>query len=248
MYCNYCGKFRDGGEFCPYCGKKINKKKEVDTFSDIASAGGFDTFSPGKIVKVENVQTSNPSDWRIKATVFWGILAGLMISIFLLLNGIDSNSISDKIAKIFPPKETIQESNNVSDDISNKIYREENMAPYNEPIVAFSRNTNNTSSRKNTERALETPAPRKTKTDRQSNNSSQSSSSSRSSTSSPSSTSSTNSRSSTGSYVLNTNSRKFHLPGCGSVKTMAEHNKSYVNMSRSEVISAGYSPCGNCNP
>lgn len=49
-------------------------------------------------------------------------------------------------------------------------------------------------------------------------------------------------------YVLNTNTMKFHYPSCSSVEKMAEHNKEYVETSREELIEAGYSPCGNCEP
>jgi len=51
-----------------------------------------------------------------------------------------------------------------------------------------------------------------------------------------------------GEYVLNTNTKKFHVPSCNSVDKMSEKNKSYYNGTRDEVISMGYSPCGNCRP
>lgn len=50
------------------------------------------------------------------------------------------------------------------------------------------------------------------------------------------------------SYVLNTNSKRFHLPGCKSVNEMKEKNKRYVNWDREECIANGYKPCGNCHP
>lgn len=50
------------------------------------------------------------------------------------------------------------------------------------------------------------------------------------------------------SYVLNTNSMKFHYPSCSSVDQMAEHNKEYVTKTREELIDMGYEPCGNCEP
>lgn len=50
------------------------------------------------------------------------------------------------------------------------------------------------------------------------------------------------------SYILNTNTYKFHYPSCGSVSKMKEHNKWYFTGTRDEVISMGYSPCGNCHP
>lgn len=49
-------------------------------------------------------------------------------------------------------------------------------------------------------------------------------------------------------YILNTNSKKFHYPDCRSVKQMSEKNKGYYTGTRDELISAGYSPCGNCDP
>ena len=49
-------------------------------------------------------------------------------------------------------------------------------------------------------------------------------------------------------YVLNTNTMKFHYPGCKSVKKMKDSNREDVHATREEVISWGYSPCGNCNP
>ena len=50
------------------------------------------------------------------------------------------------------------------------------------------------------------------------------------------------------SYVLNTRSEIFHRPDCGSVKKMSAHNRVDVEMTRDEVIGAGYRPCQNCNP
>ena len=49
-------------------------------------------------------------------------------------------------------------------------------------------------------------------------------------------------------YVLNTNTKKFHYPTCSSVSCMSEKNKQTVSESRDDIISQGYSPCGNCNP
>ena len=49
-------------------------------------------------------------------------------------------------------------------------------------------------------------------------------------------------------YVLNTNTHKFHHPGCSSVKQMAEKNKqNYIGM-RDEIMAMGYEPCQKCNP
>lgn len=49
-------------------------------------------------------------------------------------------------------------------------------------------------------------------------------------------------------YILNTNTHKFHLPGCKSVKQMKEKNKKTYNGTREEIINMGYAPCKNCNP
>ena len=49
-------------------------------------------------------------------------------------------------------------------------------------------------------------------------------------------------------FVLNTNTRKFHLPGCRSVSRMKARNKQEVTMTRSEVMTRGYEPCAQCNP
>ena len=49
-------------------------------------------------------------------------------------------------------------------------------------------------------------------------------------------------------YVLNTNSKKFHDPDCGSVKDMNEHNKQEYSGSRADLIADGYEPCGSCKP
>jgi len=49
-------------------------------------------------------------------------------------------------------------------------------------------------------------------------------------------------------YVLNTNSKKFHLPSCGSVSDMNSKNRQDVSMYREEIISKGYNPCKRCNP
>ena len=49
-------------------------------------------------------------------------------------------------------------------------------------------------------------------------------------------------------YVLNTNTKVFHLPGCSSVKQMSERNKQIYNGNRESVISMGYKSCGRCHP
>ena len=51
-----------------------------------------------------------------------------------------------------------------------------------------------------------------------------------------------------GTYIVNTNSGKFHLPSCDSVLEMKEKNKMITTESREELINQGYSPCKACNP
>lgn len=49
-------------------------------------------------------------------------------------------------------------------------------------------------------------------------------------------------------YILNTSSRKFHLPDCSGVSSMKEENKSIYTGSREDLIEQGYEPCGQCKP
>ena len=50
------------------------------------------------------------------------------------------------------------------------------------------------------------------------------------------------------SYILNTNTMKFHNPDCASVDDMNPDNKEEFYGTRDELINNGYSPCGNCKP
>ena len=50
------------------------------------------------------------------------------------------------------------------------------------------------------------------------------------------------------SYVLNTKSKRFHYPTCGSVDTIGEGNRADVTDSRADLMIQGYSPCGSCKP
>ena len=52
----------------------------------------------------------------------------------------------------------------------------------------------------------------------------------------------------TKSYVLNTNTMKFHSPSCSSVGDIAEHNRQDYSGNREELIEQGYAPCGICHP
>ncbi|MBQ1501349.1 MAG: DNA/RNA non-specific endonuclease [Firmicutes bacterium] len=49
-------------------------------------------------------------------------------------------------------------------------------------------------------------------------------------------------------YVLNTNSGKFHYASCEGAQSMNPANKKEYTGSREELISMGYEPCSQCNP
>ena len=47
-------------------------------------------------------------------------------------------------------------------------------------------------------------------------------------------------------YILNTNSKKFHLESCSGLPS--SNNREDFEGTRDEVVNMGYSPCGNCKP
>lgn len=49
-------------------------------------------------------------------------------------------------------------------------------------------------------------------------------------------------------YVLNTNTKRFHIPTCSSVRDMSEKNKDYFAGDRKLLIEKGYVSCGRCKP
>lgn len=49
-------------------------------------------------------------------------------------------------------------------------------------------------------------------------------------------------------YILNTNTHRFHYPDCPSVSDIKEKNKKVVEASREEILEKGYEPCGACKP
>lgn len=49
-------------------------------------------------------------------------------------------------------------------------------------------------------------------------------------------------------YILNTNTKKFHYPSCSSVDSMSEANKKEYTGTRDALIADGYDPCGKCKP
>lgn len=61
-------------------------------------------------------------------------------------------------------------------------------------------------------------------------------------------TSDSNSDSNGITYILNTNTHKFHLGSCSSISQMSDSNKSEFTGSRDDLIQQGYEPCKRCNP
>lgn len=61
-------------------------------------------------------------------------------------------------------------------------------------------------------------------------------------------TADTGSETETQTYVLNTNTKKFHKPDCPSVKSTKAENKKTWTGTRSELIAEGYEPCSRCKP
>ena len=50
------------------------------------------------------------------------------------------------------------------------------------------------------------------------------------------------------SYVLNTNTHRFHKPDCSSVQDMKAKNRRDFTGTRDDLLAQGYKPCGRCNP
>ena len=49
-------------------------------------------------------------------------------------------------------------------------------------------------------------------------------------------------------YILNTNTKKFHYESCGSADDINPENKNTYTGTRDDLIKMGYDPCGNCDP
>ena len=49
-------------------------------------------------------------------------------------------------------------------------------------------------------------------------------------------------------YVLNNNTKKFHLPSCSSADDIKDSNREDYFGSREDLIARGYDPCKRCNP
>ncbi len=51
-----------------------------------------------------------------------------------------------------------------------------------------------------------------------------------------------------GTYILNTGTKKFHLPTCSSAAEIKAENRKESNATRYELMAEGYAPCGRCDP
>ena len=49
-------------------------------------------------------------------------------------------------------------------------------------------------------------------------------------------------------YILNTSTKKFHLPGKSCAPKNDSKNYKEYSGTREELIDAGYNPCGTCKP
>ncbi len=49
-------------------------------------------------------------------------------------------------------------------------------------------------------------------------------------------------------YILNINSKKFHIPGKSCANSIKEANREEYTGTRQQLIDKGYKPCGTCNP
>lgn len=49
-------------------------------------------------------------------------------------------------------------------------------------------------------------------------------------------------------YILNVNSKKFHLPSCSGAASIKEDNREEYTGTRQALIDQGYDPCKTCNP
>lgn len=52
----------------------------------------------------------------------------------------------------------------------------------------------------------------------------------------------------TQTYLLNTSSRKFHLPDCDAAQKIKDENRQEITCSRDQLVDQGYIPCRRCNP
>ena len=52
----------------------------------------------------------------------------------------------------------------------------------------------------------------------------------------------------TGTYILNTTSKKIHIPGCSGAEKISDENKQVTDYTKEQLVELGYSPCGICKP
>lgn len=64
----------------------------------------------------------------------------------------------------------------------------------------------------------------------------------------PSANSQTGTSTTQADYVLNNNTKKFHLPSCSSADDIKASNREDYYGSREDLIARGYDPCKRCNP
>lgn len=57
-----------------------------------------------------------------------------------------------------------------------------------------------------------------------------------------------NRSSETETYILNTNTKKFHTPSCSSVQNTKKENKETYQGTRDSLLKQGYEPCDRCKP
>ena len=51
-----------------------------------------------------------------------------------------------------------------------------------------------------------------------------------------------------GDWILNTNSKRFHRPGCSGAAEIRPQNRQDFHGARGDLIEQGYKPCGTCKP
>lgn len=49
-------------------------------------------------------------------------------------------------------------------------------------------------------------------------------------------------------YILNTNTKKYHMPSCSSVESMKEANRQEYKGTKADLEQQGYEPCSRCQP
>jgi hypothetical protein len=49
-------------------------------------------------------------------------------------------------------------------------------------------------------------------------------------------------------YIVNTNTKKFHLPDCSSAVSMSEKNRAEMTATVAELTDLWYEPCSRCHP